>query len=133
LRALKTVIYTEKAPKPIGPYSQAVCVNGWLYISGQIPIDPATGRLIEGSFKDQVKRALENAKAILEAAGGSLESVVKVTVYLKDMSKFQEFNEVYSEYFKQAPPARSVVGVSSLPRNVELMIDLVAYLGHCKS
>jgi len=130
---LKTVIYTEKAPKPIGPYSQAVCVNGWLYISGQIPIDPATGRLIEGSFKDQVKRALENAKAILEAAGGSLESVVKVTVYLKDMSKFQEFNEVYSEYFKQAPPARSVVGVSSLPRNAELMIDLVAYLGHCKS
>jgi 2-iminobutanoate/2-iminopropanoate deaminase len=133
LRALKTVIYTEKAPKPIGPYSQAVCVNGWLYISGQIPIDPATGRLIEGSFKDQVRRALENAKAILEASGGSLESVVKVTVYLKDMSKFQEFNEVYSEYFKQAPPARSVVGVSSLPRNAELMIDLVAYLGHCKS
>jgi 2-iminobutanoate/2-iminopropanoate deaminase len=130
---LKTVIYTEKAPKPIGPYSQAVCVNGWLYISGQIPIDPATGRLIEGSFKDQVKRALENAKAILEASGGSLESVVKVTVYLKDMSKFQEFNEVYSEYFKQAPPARSVVGVSSLPRDAELMIDLVAYLGHCKS
>jgi 2-iminobutanoate/2-iminopropanoate deaminase len=133
LRALKTVIYTEKAPKPIGPYSQAVCVNGWLYVSGQIPIDPATGRLIEGSFKDQVRRALENAKAILEASGGSLESVVKVTVYLKDMSKFQEFNEVYSEYFKQAPPARSVVGVSSLPRNAELMIDLVAYLGHCKS
>jgi len=130
---LKTVIYTEKAPKPIGPYSQAVCVNGWLYISGQIPIDPATGRLIEGSFKDQVRRALENAKAILEASGGSLESVVKVTVYLKDMSKFQEFNEVYSEYFKQAPPARSVVGVSSLPRDAELMIDLVAYLGHCKS
>jgi 2-iminobutanoate/2-iminopropanoate deaminase len=130
---LKTVIYTEKAPKPIGPYSQAVCVNGWLYISGQIPIDPATGRLIEGSFKDQVERALENAKAILEASGGSLESVVKVTVYLKDMSKFQEFNEVYSEYFKQDPPARSVVGVSSLPRNAELMIDLVAYLGHCKS
>jgi len=130
---LKTVIYTEKAPKPIGPYSQAVCVNGWLYISGQIPIDPATGRLIEGSFKDQVRRALENAKAILETSGGSLESVVKVTVYLKDMSKFQEFNEVYSEYFKQAPPARSVIGVSSLPRNAELMIDLVAYLGHCKS
>lgn len=130
---MKTVIYTEKAPKPIGPYSQAVCVNGWLYVSGQIPIDPATGRLIEGSFKDQVRRALENAKAILEASGGSLESVVKVTVYLKDMSKFQEFNEVYSEYFKQAPPARSVVGVSSLPRNAELMIDLVAYLGHCKS
>jgi len=129
---LKTVIYTEKAPKPIGPYSQAVCVNGWLYISGQIPIDPATGRLIEGSFKDQVRRALENAKAILEASGGSLESVVKVTVYLKDMSKFQEFNEVYSEYFKQDPPARSVIGVSSLPRNAELMIDLVAYLGHCK-
>ncbi len=130
---MKTVIYTEKAPKPIGPYSQAVCVNGWLYISGQIPIDPATGRLIEGSFKDQVRRALENAKAILEASGGNVESVVKVTVYLKDMSKFQEFNEVYSEYFKQAPPARSVVGVSSLPRDAELMIDLVAYLGHCKS
>ena len=130
---MKTVIYTEKAPKPIGPYSQAVCVNGWLYVSGQIPIDPATGGLIEGSFKDQVRRALENAKAILETSGGGLESVVKVTVYLKDMSKFQEFNEVYSEYFKQAPPARSVVGVSSLPRNAELMIDLVAYLGHCKS
>ena len=133
MRALKTAIYTEKAPKPIGPYSQAVCVNGWLYVSGQIPLDPATGRLIEGSFKDQVRRALENAKAILEAAGGSLESVVKVTVYLKDMFKFQEFNEVYSEYFKQAPPARSVVEVSSLPRDAELMIDLVAYLGHCKS
>ena len=133
MRALKTVIYTEKAPKPIGPYSQAVCVDGWLYISGQIPIDPTTGRLIEGSFRDQVRRALENAKAILEAAGGGIESVVKVTVYLKDMSKFQEFNEVYSEHFKQTPPARSVVGVSSLPRDAELMIDLVAYLGHCRS
>ena len=125
----KKVIYTEKAPKPIGPYSQAVDVNGWLFISGQIPIDPATNQVIDGDFKSQVRRVLENIKAIVEAAGGSLENVVKVTVYLRDISKFNEFNEIYAQYFKEAYPARAVIEVSNLPKGVEIEIEAIAYVG----
>jgi len=127
------VVFTDKAPKPVGPYSQAVCVSGWLYISGQIPLDPATGNVIEGDFRAQVVRVLENLKAIVEAAGGSIDNVVKVTVYLRDMSKFAEFNEIYSRYFSVSPPARSVVGVANLPRGVELEIDAIAYVEQCKT
>jgi endoribonuclease L-PSP len=130
---LKNVVFTDKAPKPVGPYSQAVCVSGWLYISGQIPLDPATGNVIEGDFRAQVVRVLENLKAIVEAAGGSIDNVVKVTVYLRDMSKFAEFNEIYSRYFSVSPPARSVVGVANLPRGVELEIDAIAYVEQCKT
>ena len=127
------MVFTDKAPKPVGPYSQAVCVSGWLYISGQIPLDPATGNAIEGDFRAQVVRVLENLKAIVEAAGGSIDNVVKVTVYLRDMSKFAEFNEIYSRYFSVSPPARSVVGVANLPRGVELEIDAIAYVEQCKT
>jgi len=126
---LRRTLFTERAPKPIGPYSQAICVNGWLYVSGQIPLDPVTGEVVKGDFKAQVERVLENIKAIVESAGGKLEDVVKVTVYLKDVKRITEFNEVYSRYFPVNPPARSVVGVLELPRGVELEVDVVAYTG----
>jgi 2-iminobutanoate/2-iminopropanoate deaminase len=128
---LKKIVFTERAPRPIGPYSQAICVNGWLYVSGQIPLDPVTGDIVRGDFKVQVERVLENIRAIVESTGGRLEDVVKVTVYLRDIGRFSEFNEVYSKYFPRDPPARSVIGVSSLPRGVELEIDAVAYVGNC--
>jgi len=132
VKNLKKVVFTEKAPKPIGPYSQAVCVNGWLFISGQIPIDPATGEFVKGDFKAQVERVLENIKAIVEAAGGTLDNIVKVTVFLKDMTKFAEFNEVYSRYFPSNPPARSAIGVAALPRGAEVEVEAIAYIGQCK-
>ncbi len=125
---VKEVIYTEKAPRPIGPYSQGIKVGNWLFISGQIPIDPVTGQLVEGSFRDKVVRVLENIKAIVEAAGGSLESIVKVTVYLRDISKFPEFNEIYAQYFREKPPARVVVEVSNLPKGVDLEVEAIAYI-----
>lgn len=128
---MKKIVFTERAPRPIGPYSQAICVNGWLYVSGQIPLDPVTGDIVRGDFKVQVERVLENIRAIVESTGGRLEDVVKVTVYLRDIGRFSEFNEVYSKYFPRDPPARSVIGVSSLPRGVELEIDAVAYVGNC--
>jgi len=121
-------VFTEKAPRPVGPYSQAVRVGAWLFISGQIPIDPATGQIIKGDFKRASRQVLENIKAIVEAAGGILEDVVKVTVYMKDISKFSEFNEVYSEYFSKHKPARAVVGISKLPKDAELEVEAVAYL-----
>jgi 2-iminobutanoate/2-iminopropanoate deaminase len=124
----KRVVYTDKAPKPVGPYSQAVLVNGWLFIAGQIPLDPATGKMVEGSFEDKARRVLENIKAIVEAAGGSLRDVVKVTVYLRDISLFERFNKVYSEYFSEEPPARVVVEVSNLPKNAEVEVEAVAYI-----
>ena len=125
---IKKVIYTENAPKPIGPYSQGIKVGNFLFISGQIPIDPVTGKVIEGSFRDKVVRVLENIKAIVEAAGGSLENVVKVTVYLRDISKFAEFNEVYAAYFRENPPARSVVEVSNLPKGVDIEVEAIAFI-----
>jgi len=128
---MKKVIYTDKAPKPIGPYSQAVCIDGWLFISGQIPLDPSTGNIITSSFEKQVERVLENLKAIVEYAGGSVSSIVKTTIFLRDMSMFPVFNEVYSKYFKEEPPARSVVEVKNLPRNAEIMIEAVAKINKC--
>jgi len=128
---MKNVIYTDKAPKPIGPYSQAVCIDGWLFISGQIPLDPSTGNVITSSFEKQVERVLENLKAIVEYAGGSLSSIVKTTIFLRDISMFPVFNEVYSKYFKEEPPARSVVEVKNLPRNAEIMIEAVAKINKC--
>ena len=121
-------VYTPGAPRPIGPYSQGVIAGCFLFISGQIPLDPVTGDLVEGDFKVKVRRVLDNVKAVVEAGGGSLRDVVKVTVYLRDISLFQEFNEVYREYFQEDPPARAVVGVSSLPRGVDLEVEAVAYV-----
>ncbi|MEM0371679.1 MAG: RidA family protein [Ignisphaera sp.] len=123
----KEIIYTDKAPKPIGPYSQAVKIGPWLFISGQIPIEPSTGRIIEGDIKDQTRRVLENIKSILEACNYSLKDVVKVTVYLTDLNDLQDFNTIYSLYFDEKPPARTTVQVSALPRGVKVEIDVIAY------
>ena len=122
---MKEVISTEKGPKAIGPYSQAIKANGIVYTAGQIPFDPSTGQLIQGDVAQQAARVLENLKAIVEAAGSSLEKAVKATVYLKDMNDFTAMNEVYARYFTQNPPARSTVEVSRLPRDVRVEIDLV--------
>ena len=123
------VVYTSKAPAPVGPYSQGILAGGWLHIAGQIPIDPVTGDIIKEPFEKQVRRVLENIKAIVEAAGGSLENIVKTTVYLRDLTKFNEFNKVYAEYFKNKPPARAILEASNLPKDVDLEIDAIAYLG----
>lgn len=128
---MKKVVYTPRAPKPVGPYSQAVCVDGWLFISGQIPIDPVTGELVSGDFAKQVERVLVNVRAIVEAAGGSLRDVVKVTVYLRDLGKAGVFNEVYSRFFSENPPARSLIEVSGLPRGAELEVEAIARVSKC--
>ena len=122
-------VFTEKAPRPVGPYSQAVKVGEWLFISGQIPINPTTGQVVRDNFRRASRQVLENIKAVVEAAGGTLENIVKVTVYMKDISRFSEFNEVYSEYFSKHKPARAVVEVSRLPKDVELEAEAIAYLG----
>ncbi len=121
-------VYTDRAPKPVGPYSQGVKVGCFLFVSGQIPLDPETGKLVEGDFEEKARRVLENVKAVVEAAGGSLGDIVKVTVYMRDLSLFQEFNRVYSEYFRDHKPARAVVGVASLPLGVDLEVEAIAYV-----
>ena len=124
---MKEVVFSGNAPKPIGPYSQAVKVGNLLFISGQIPADK-DGNLVKGDIKAQTRQVLENIKAILEAAGAGLENVVKVTVYLKDMNDFAAMNEVYAEYFSESKPARAAVEVSRLPKDVGIEIEAVAYL-----
>lgn len=126
---MKQVISTGNAPKAIGPYSQAVAANGMVFLSGQIPLDPETGQLVEGDVAVQTERVLENVKAVLEAAGASLASVVKTTVFLKDMGQFARMNEVYARYFVSNPPARSTVEAARLPRDVQVEIDCIAVLG----
>jgi 2-iminobutanoate/2-iminopropanoate deaminase len=123
------IISTEQAPKAIGPYSQAVVSNGFAFLSGQIPLDPATGQLIDGDVTAQTVRVLENLKAVLEACGSSLERVVKTTVFLKDMGEFTQMNAVYSEYFPDNPPARSTVEAARLPRDARVEIDCIATVG----
>ena len=125
----KRVIHTSKAPEPVGPYSQGILAGGWLFVSGQIPLDPETGEMVEGDFKEKARRALENLKAVVEAAGGSLGDVVKVTVYLADITRFQEFNEVYQEYFRESKPARVVIQAAALPKGAEVEVEAIAYLG----
>ena len=122
----RKVINTDDAPRAIGPYSQAIATETMIFVSGQIPIDPETGNLSNGGIREQTRRVLQNLSAILKAAGTSLERVVKTTVYLKDMSQFQDMNEVYAEYFKTAPPARATVEVARLPKDVLVEIDLIA-------
>ncbi|MHC4600518.1 MAG: RidA family protein [Planctomycetota bacterium] len=125
----KRVVSTESAPAAIGPYSQAIVAGDWLFASGQIPIDPATGDLVGGPVADQTERVLQNLAAVLEAASGSLDSVVKCTCYLKDMGAFAEMNEVYARFFGESPPARAAVEVSALPKGVDVEIDAIAFLG----
>jgi 2-iminobutanoate/2-iminopropanoate deaminase len=126
---MKRIIATEKAPRAIGPYSQAVAHNGLLYLSGQIALDPATGQLIEGDVAAQTERVLENLKAVLEAAGSSLGRVLKTTVYLKDLGEFARMNEVYGRHFPENPPARATVEVARLPRDARVEIEAVAAMG----
>lgn len=123
----KEVIFTEKAPKAIGPYSQAQKVGDLLFTSGQIPLNPSTGELVT-EIKAATKQSLENVKAILEAAGTSLENVVKTVVYIKDMNDFGEVNEVYGEYFKENAPARSCVEVARLPKDALVEIEAIAIM-----
>jgi 2-iminobutanoate/2-iminopropanoate deaminase len=123
---MKNIISTEQAPKAIGPYSQAVISNGFAFLSGQIPLDPATNQLIEGGIAAQTERVLENLKSVLEAAGSSLDRVVKTTVYLKDMGEFAKMNEVYGRYFSSNAPARATVQAARLPRDVAVEIDCIA-------
>jgi 2-iminobutanoate/2-iminopropanoate deaminase len=123
---VRDVIATDRGPKAIGPYSQAIRANGFLFISGQIPLDPKTQQMVEGDITKQTERVLENLKGILEAAGSSLHHVVKTTVYLQDLGEFAAMNEVYARYFDPAPPARATVGVSALPKGARVEIELIA-------
>src|SRR4030066_1324092 len=113
----KRVIHTEKAPKAIGPYSQAIQAGDFLFLSGQLPLDPASGEMVKGDIRQQTKRVLENIKGVLESQNLGLEDVVKVTIFLKDMGNFSQMNEVYTTYFPASPPARSTVEISGLARD----------------
>ncbi|MBI2882455.1 MAG: RidA family protein [Candidatus Methylomirabilis oxyfera] len=122
----REIVSTEKAPKAIGPYEQGIKFNGFLFTSGQIALDPVTGTLIDGDVSAQTRQVLDNLKAVLEAGGSSLDHVIKATVYLTDLSSFAQMNEVYAEYLGNVKPARSTVGVATLPRGAGVEIDLVA-------
>jgi len=123
---MKKIIHTASAPKAVGPYSQAIETNGVLYISGQIPVDPATGKLVEGGIREQTEQVLDNMEAILIEAGYQFSQVVKCTCFLADMSLFKEMNEVYARYFQENPPARAAFGVVSLPLNAMVEIEAIA-------
>jgi 2-iminobutanoate/2-iminopropanoate deaminase len=124
----KNVIYTDSAPKPVGPYSQANVASGFVYTAGQLGIDPATGKLVEGGISEQTRQALTNIKAVLDAAGTDLAHVVKVTVFLASMDDFSVMNGVYGEFFSQNPPARSTFQVARLPLDGLVEIETVAVL-----
>lgn len=121
-------IHTDKAPQAIGPYSQAVKCNGFVFVSGQIPINPATGELLEGSTGDKTKLVMENIGRILEEAGTSFDKVVKTTIYLTDLNEFNEVNKIYGEFFSSHKPARATVQVARLPKDVSVEIDAIASL-----
>ena len=125
----KKNISTNTAPKAIGPYSQAILADKWLFVSGQIPIDPANNELVTGDISAQTERVLKNLQAVVESAGGKMESVVKTTIYLKDLKEFGVVNEIYARYFTSNYPARATVEVSRLPKDVKVEIDAVAFLG----
>lgn len=120
------VVQTDAAPKAIGPYSQALAVGGWVFLSGQIPLDPGSGELVGGGFADQAARALANLDAVLGAAGCDRTAVAKVTVYLTDLARFGEFNEIYAKFFGSHRPARAVIGVAALPRGAQIEVEAVA-------
>ena len=123
---MKDVVMTDRGPKPIGPYSQAIKSGGLLFLSGQVALDPKTNEFTAGDIRQQTERTLENIKGILEASGANLHHVVKTTVFLKDMNDFSAMNEVYGRYFTSAPPARSTVQVARLPKDALVEIEVVA-------
>jgi 2-iminobutanoate/2-iminopropanoate deaminase len=125
---MKDIVLTDKGPKPIGPYSQAVKSNGFLFASGQVALDPRNNEFIGGDIRLQTERAMENIKAVVEAAGSNLHHVVKTTVFLKDMNDFAAMNEAYGKYFTAAPPARSTVQVARLPKDALVEIEAIASL-----
>ncbi len=123
---MKNVVVTDRGPKPIGPYSQAIKANGFIYLSGQVALDPKSGELVGSDIRKQTERVLENIKGILEAAGANLHHVIKTTVFLKDMNDFSGMNETYARYFTAAPPARSTVQVSRLPKDALVEVEVIA-------
>jgi len=123
---MKNVVATNRGPKPIGPYSQAIKANGFIYVSGQVALDPKSGEIVGSDVRQQTERVFENIIGILEAAGANLHHVVKTTVFLKDMNDFPAMNEVYARYFTAAPPARSTVEVSRLPKDTLVEIEVIA-------
>ena len=126
---MKRAVLTPGAPAPVGPYSQAIVAGGFVFASGQIPLDPASGKLIEGEFEAQVERVLDNLRAVLEAAGASLDSVVRTNVFLTDLALFPRMNAVYGRYFTSDPkPARSTIGVAALPLGSRVEIEAIAAL-----
>jgi 2-iminobutanoate/2-iminopropanoate deaminase len=125
----RRIVKTEGAPQAIGPYSQAVVAGGFVYTSGQIPLDPATGQFVEGGVREQTAQVLRNLSKVLEAAGSDLSRVVKTTVFLADMNDFAAMNEVYATFFAEEPPARSTVQAARLPRDARVEIDVVALAG----
>lgn len=125
----KEIISTKEAPAAIGPYSQAVKVGDIVFVSGQIPLDPATGEMVQGDVEAQTKRVMENLRAVLKAAGAGFEHVVRSTIYLTDLGDFAKVNAIYGSYFPSEPPARATVQVSALPRGSQVEIDVVAHLG----
>jgi len=125
---MKDVVLTDKGPKPIGPYSQAIKAGGFLFASGQVALDPHSNEFLPGDVRQQTERVLENIKGVLEAGGVHLHHVVKTTVFLKDMNDFAAMNEVYGKYFTVAPPARSTVQVARLPKDALVEIEVVASL-----
>lgn len=124
----RNVVQTESAPKAIGPYSQAIAANGFVFCSGQIPLDPATGNLVEGGIEAQTHQALKNLSAVLKAAGSDLKHVVKTTVFLQSMNDFAAMNGVYAAYFTETPPGRSTIEVAKLPRGAMVEIEAVAVI-----
>jgi 2-iminobutanoate/2-iminopropanoate deaminase len=126
---VREIIKTESAPAAIGPYSQAVRAGGFVFASGQIPLDPKTGAFVEGGIVEQTHQVMRNIKALLEAAGTSLETVVKTTVFLADMDEYPAMNEVYGQYFKENPPARATVQAVRLPRDARVEIEVIALAG----
>jgi 2-iminobutanoate/2-iminopropanoate deaminase len=123
---MKKEVKTDKAPKAIGPYSQAIVANGFVFCSGQIPIDPATGNMNNGPIEEQARQALKNLTAVLEAAGSSMDAVIKTTVFLQDMNDFAKMNEIYAGFFKAPCPARSTVQAARLPKDVKIEIEAIA-------
>ena len=123
---MRDIVLSDRGPKPIGPYSQAIKVNGLIFVSGQVSIDPKTNEFVPGDIRQQTERTLENLKGIVEAAGSKLSHVVKSTVFLKNMSEFAAMNEVYARYFPAAPPARSTVEVARLPKDALVEMEVIA-------
>jgi 2-iminobutanoate/2-iminopropanoate deaminase len=124
----KKVIDTDRAPEAIGPYSQAIQAGDFLFLSGQIPLDPKTGELVKGDIRNQTRQVLENIRGVLESQGSGMKDVVKVTIFLKDIGNFNQVNEGYATYFPSSPPARSTVEVAKLPKDADIEIEMIALI-----